>query len=246
MNREEAQFILQSYRPNSADAHDPQFKEALSLVRQDPELALWFTAEQAMDRAFVAKLRAGIPAAPDLKTQLHIARTTTNRVRWWRAPAWLAAAAAIALLFSLGAWLLHQKAGEAHFTDFRALTAQAVFDMSHHIDVMGLDDPQLKQWLTEHRGAADFVLPPKLAEKGVMGCRVMDWRGHNVTLLCFKFAGKHADVFVVDESALAGLSLSTVPLYASSDALTTATWRSGGKIYHLAGNLSKSDIEQLL
>ncbi|MEO7414842.1 MAG: hypothetical protein ABIZ81_15965 [Opitutaceae bacterium] len=247
MNREEAQFILQAYRASGDDAHDPQFKEPLALVRLDPELARWFAAEQAMDRALGAKIRAAIPAIPGLKDQLLHARTTGYGVPWWRKPVFLATAASVALLLSFGgAWRWRQKAGDANFSAFRTATAQAALDMSQHLEVIGLDDTQLRQWLAGHRGDPDFVLPPKLAATGIMGCKVMEWRGRNVTLLCFKVGGKHVDVFVVDASALRGLAPGRAPLFATTQGLTAATWSRDGKIYHLAGNLSKSELEQLL
>ena len=51
MNREEAQFILHAYRASGEDAHDPQFTDALALVRTDPGLAHWFARTQALDAA---------------------------------------------------------------------------------------------------------------------------------------------------------------------------------------------------
>ncbi|MGH7956736.1 MAG: hypothetical protein ACREH8_06965, partial [Opitutaceae bacterium] len=103
MTREEAQFILQAYRPNSEDAHDPQFADALALARQDPALGRWFADEQAMDAAFAAKLRAR-PTPTDLKAQLLLARATILNRPWWRQPVWLAAAASVALLLGLAGW----------------------------------------------------------------------------------------------------------------------------------------------
>ena len=246
MNREEAQLILRAYRANSEDAHDPQFAEALALVRQDPELTRWFSEEQALDRAFGAKIRAGIPPAPDLKTQLRLARTTTSRAPWWRAPAWLAAAASVALLLALGGWRLRTGRGEAQFGEFRVAMAKAALDMNGHVEAFGLDAPELKQWLTEHRGHPDFVLPPKLAEHGVMGCKIVEWQGHRVTLLCLKFDGGHADIFVADAADLPGASLGSAPRFAADGPLTTATWQRDGKIYHLAGNFSADRLKQLL
>ena len=56
MDKTEAQFILQSFRPDGADARDPAFAEALALAAQDRELGEWLARERATDAAFSAAL----------------------------------------------------------------------------------------------------------------------------------------------------------------------------------------------
>ncbi len=245
MTREEAQFILQAYRPNSEDAHDPQFADALVLARQDPVLGRWFADEQAMDAAFAAKLRA-LPPPSDLKAQLLLARATIRHRSWWRQPVWLAVAASVALLLGLAGWRVRFDSGDTRLAEFQGAMATAALDMSNHVDAFGMDAPALKQWLTEHQGHPDFVLPPKLAEHGVMGCKIVEWRGHRVTLLCLKFDGGHADIFVANAADLPGVALGDAPRFAVEGAFTTATWQRDGKIYHLAGNFSSDQLRNLL
>ncbi len=245
MNREEAQFILSAYRPGTEDDHDPQFQAALDLVRQDQDLARWFVQQQAVDAAFARQLRSALPVPPDLKEYLLLARRTVLPSPWWRRPAWLAAAASLALLLGSG-WGYVRHTQTQRFADFRSTVEPAVMDMVTHNDVMGLDQDQLKSWLAAQQGHADYVLPSRLAGVGVAGCKVLNWQGHKVTLLCFKTGGKHADVFVVDAAELPGTAAGPVPVYAVHDGFTTALWRHEGKIYYLAGNISQYDLERLL
>jgi len=245
MNREEAQFILHVYRPNGEDAHDPQFEEALALVRNDPELARWFAREQALDAAIAGRIHSVQPP-PDLRTQLLLARKVIHPRRWWRKPTRVAAAALVALLIAAASLLLLRRSGETEFASFRGTMIEAYLDMSNHIDVIGLDADELKRWLAEHGGDSRFALPPRLADKGIIGCKVLEWHGHRVTLLCLKFGGKHVDVFVINESDLPRVSLGATPHVSSERGLTTATWRREGKIYFLAGNIPESDLKQLL
>lgn len=56
MDRERARFILQSFRPDGADAREPAFQEALELATEDRELGEWLAAERAQDAAFAAML----------------------------------------------------------------------------------------------------------------------------------------------------------------------------------------------
>ena len=63
MDKEQAKFILQSFRPDGADAKDPDFAEALAVAAEDRELGDWLAAERAQDAAFAAALsELAIPA----------------------------------------------------------------------------------------------------------------------------------------------------------------------------------------
>jgi anti-sigma factor RsiW len=245
MTREEAQFILHAYRPNGEDAHDPQFQEALALVRSDPELAQWFAGEQELDAAISGRVHSVQPP-PDLRTQLLLARKVIHPRPWWRKLGWIAAAAIVALLIAVASLLLPRSSGKAEFASFRKRMIEASLDETDHIDVWGLDVKELKQWLVKHGGHQDFALPAGLADKEIMGCKVLKWHGHRVTLLCLIFGGKHVDVFVINESDLPGASLNAIPVFGFQRDLTTAAWRRGGKIYFLAGNIPQPDLKQFL
>jgi hypothetical protein len=245
MNREEAQSVLRAYRPGGEDADEPQFQEALALVRSDAELARWFANEQTLDAAIAEKIHS-FPPPPHLTTQLLLARKVIRPRPWWRKPGWVAAAASVALLIAAVALLLLQRNGERELASFRETMIKAHLDKRNHLAVTGLDANELKQWLIQHRGDSAFVLPPRLADKGVKGCKVLNWHGHEVTLLCLKFGGKHVDVFVINEAELPGISPGTDRAFASEGGTTTATWRREGKIYFLAGDIPESDLKRLL
>ena len=66
MDKEQAKFILQSFRPDGADAKDPDFAEALVLVAEDRELGEWLTRERARDAAFASALN-DVPIPNDLR-----------------------------------------------------------------------------------------------------------------------------------------------------------------------------------
>lgn len=62
MDNEEAKFILQSFRPDGADASDPAFAQALAVAAEDREVGEWLARERATDAAFAAALgRVAIP-----------------------------------------------------------------------------------------------------------------------------------------------------------------------------------------
>jgi len=103
MNNAEAKFILQGYRPNGADASDATFQAALEQVQRDPALHEWFARQQAFDGAVSAKLN-DLPAPAGLREAIlaggRVTEADPSQVRWWRSPALLAAAAAIAVIFT--------------------------------------------------------------------------------------------------------------------------------------------------
>lgn len=56
MDKEQARFILQSFRPDGADAKDPDFAEALAVAAEDRELGRWLADERAQDGDFATAL----------------------------------------------------------------------------------------------------------------------------------------------------------------------------------------------
>ena len=69
MDKQQAQFILQSFRPDGADAQNPDFAEALALAAEDRELGAWLTHERARDAAFASALFK-LPIPQDLRTTI--------------------------------------------------------------------------------------------------------------------------------------------------------------------------------
>lgn len=56
MDKDQAKFILRSFRPDGADVNDRDFAEALALAMQDRELGEWLAGERAFDAAFATAL----------------------------------------------------------------------------------------------------------------------------------------------------------------------------------------------
>lgn len=56
MDKEQARFILRSFRPDGSDAADHDFAEALRLAIENRELGEWLAHERALDTAFADAL----------------------------------------------------------------------------------------------------------------------------------------------------------------------------------------------
>jgi len=62
MDKERAKFVLQSFRPDGADADDSDFTEALKLATKDLDLGQWLMKERAFDAEFAECLaRVDLP-----------------------------------------------------------------------------------------------------------------------------------------------------------------------------------------
>ncbi|MEI6177246.1 MAG: hypothetical protein WCS43_10165 [Verrucomicrobiota bacterium] len=69
MDKEQARFILHSFRPDGADANDHDFAEALALAMEDRELCEWLANERAFDAGF-AKALAAVKLPEDLRLNI--------------------------------------------------------------------------------------------------------------------------------------------------------------------------------
>ena len=56
MDKEQARFILRSFRPDGADAGDPDFAKALQFAMENRELGEWLAQERAFDAGFASAL----------------------------------------------------------------------------------------------------------------------------------------------------------------------------------------------
>jgi len=64
VDREQARFVLRSFRPGGADCGDADFAAALKLAHEDLELSQWLARERAFDAEFAAALdRLTMPAS---------------------------------------------------------------------------------------------------------------------------------------------------------------------------------------
>ena len=58
MDNEESRFILRCFRPDGADAENPDFAEALAWAAKDRELGEWLARERARDADFANALNS--------------------------------------------------------------------------------------------------------------------------------------------------------------------------------------------
>lgn len=245
MNREQAKFILQACHLDGRDAEDPRFREALNLVKCDPELASWFAQEQAAD-AKLSKAFRTFPVPPDLKGQLLAARKFISPPKRWFVPAWLSAAAVFVVFFGALGLLLTGSPKPEQFAQFRSFVSDTAATLDH-LDLETSDLHQIRQWLVGHNAPNDFAVPGKLNGRTSVGCRVFPWHGQKVSLVCFELENqKVAHLFVTDRSALTNLpERGAVQFQTTPDGIATVSWSDARRVYVVAMAHGEEDLKRL-
>ncbi len=247
MNNEEAKLILQAYRPGGQDANDPRFREALEQAQRDPELARWFANEQALDSRISGKLKASLATPAHLKAQLLAQRKIVQSTVWWKQPVWqLAAAACLALLVTVAAVWFTSGRSEG-FAKYRTAMTEFAGNKLDRPDLMSRDVTEVRRWLAQKESHGDLVLPVGLNGRPSLGCRLLDWKGHKVSLVCFELENKQvAHLLVVDSSAFRDAPTES-PVFNQVGNVATASWSRGGKTYIVASQeASQTELMKLL
>ncbi len=244
MNNEEAKLILSAYRPDGQDATDPRFVEALEQVRLEPELAAWFAQERRIDSALGGKIREQARPPVHLKAAILAAAAITRPAPWFRRPSWITAAAAAfaGALILLSSFI--PKQGGNDFASFREEMTEILGSKQFQLDHLTPSASEAQAWLADQR--VDFVLPAGLDGKPTMGCRVIEWHGHKVSLVCFGLdGGETAHLFTIDRSSLPNPPPEQAQ-FAVVDRWTAAGWTSGNKVYLLASSRGESGLRKVL
>ena len=247
MNNQEAKLILQAYRPGGQDASDPLFTDALQQARRDPELQKWFAEEQAFDACVQARLQQAIEIPFGLKANLLAQRKTVRPKVWWRQPLWLTAATALLALLATLAVVWLKPSSQPQFADLREVMVQNSLQESGHVTFTAQDLTQVRDWLKTQNVAPNFELPAAFHDAMLHGCKVLDWHGHKVTMLCLMpNGGSHVDLFVIDCTRFRDFKPTETAQFAKADGVTTAAWCNGDKTYLVAGNLNESQLRKIL
>jgi hypothetical protein len=84
-------------------------------------------------------------------------------------------------------------------------------------------------------------------DSGLMGCRVLDWHGQKVSMLCYGLSGSgHVDLFVAKANVFFDAPPEDKPQFVSSGGMPTASWSHDGEAYLTAGHGDKADLEKIL
>jgi hypothetical protein len=210
-------------------------------------LARWFANEQALDSRISARFNRSITPPAHLKSQLLAQRKIVRPVVWWKKPAWqLATAACLALVVTIAAiWL--RPARSDGFAQYRNDMAEFAGHKLDRLDLMSRDLAEVRRWLAQKESHGDLVLPPGLDGRPSLGCRLLDWNGHKVSLVCFELDNKQVAHLLVVDSATFKDAPTESPIFNQMGEVATVSWSRSGKTYVVASKeASQTDLMKLL
>ncbi len=245
MSHEQTKLTLQVYRPGGQDAQDALFADALDQVRRDPELTRWFEAEQSLDEAIGEKFK-GQSVPHHLESDILAVGAALRPTPWWQRKSWMAAAALV-LVLAVAAFWLPTRSSKPNFATYRESMTDFLSTRFDRLDFKAQDLVQLKQFLAQRGAPSEFILPAGMNGLPSHGCRVLDWDGRTVSLVCFHLrGGKEIHLFVMQGTKFADPPRQDSVQFASSGRWTTASWRRGQTTYLLAGNGDRAFVEKYL
>ncbi|MEO8439786.1 MAG: hypothetical protein ABI540_06135 [Spartobacteria bacterium] len=233
MDEQQARLILESYRPG-VDLEDAEIVAALETAGRNPESARWLEEEQAFDRAIGEHIQS-IPAPYGLKTRILARRPAPVTSRFARLILGLAGAVALLFLLAQVADLWRNRGAESsNLLPAYASEMVSFIKVAPSLDLVSPNLRAIMGWLEDEKAIPPHV-PVKLALLDPVGCRVLSFRQHDVTLICFnRESGKLAHLFVVDRAALPGLKPGAAVVFQREGEWMTATWAENDQVYMIA------------
>jgi hypothetical protein len=236
VNNQEAKEVLMLFRPGVADESDPEFAEALTVARRDPELSQWFVEHCALQDALRAKFRQ-IPVPEGFKEQI-LSERPVSRARLVRDRVALVAAAVVITLL-VGSVL------KVYLQPHEDTTITGLFQRMTHLvqvyprmDLTNNNLAEIRGYLAT-RGQRDISLPTALENKSTTGCATLSWQNKPVAMICFN-SGRGADpkepdlfLFVAARSDVPGSPSPGPPEFGQTKKLLSATWSTRDKTYIL-------------
>ncbi len=254
MNINEAKTILLLYRPNTADADDPQIADALALTKSDPELAQWFEQHCLRQNALRAKFRqVGPPAG--LKEQIiseQLAEIRRNARRKERVTVSVALSVTFAALIFIAISLLPNFRGPDQSLGAYQIQMAHIATGGYGMSLLTNDPAQIRVYLAQNAAPADYALPESLGKIPVAGCAIQTWSDKKISMICFrtnpKLAANQSDLwlFVVDRNSVKHAPETDAPQFAQSGPLYTAAWTQGDKLYVLGTRGDEAAIRKFL
>jgi hypothetical protein len=243
VTKDEIRKILLAYR--SGEMEEEFFAEAMKEMQNYPDLARWFAEEQEFDRAFAGGIAAAnVPAG--LKTRILSQTRTTKFYRpvWPRRIA-LAAAAIIVLAVLFSSWR-GLFVPNVSLADYRGEMVSFI-KLTPPLELESANLERIQHWLGEREAPIAAGTPLGLAKLEPVGCRVLFFRGHKVTLICFRRGpAKLVHLFVVDRSALPKLPAATAPQFRQEGEWMTAGWHDSNHAYLLGVQGDRALLEHYL
>ena len=237
MNREEARLELDAttLRPQDASA------EARAMVESDPELGAWLKKRTAFDEEVAEVFAATVPAGLR-ESILQNARRPARRPMRWALPTLAAAAAAIALGWTL-LWPV-----ESNMPGWQAESLAAVTKVEYGMSKVHLsrDFEAIKKMLVADRSPTPEHLPGKVGAMPVLACKCIKVAGRSASIICFEIEpGKEAHLVVMENDGMANVPPQLQPQFKSCKNWNMASWSDGKQSFILATRADEAALKKL-
>jgi hypothetical protein len=209
MTNEAAKFVLNTYRPNGADAQDPVFRAALDQATHDPELATWFKEQRSFDSLVATKL-AELQPPPHLYSAILAGIATRPPARRFPMRPILALAALLILSTTILATFFVDHISRTN--SFEAYQKANLTMLSApslpRLDLVSNDFARTQEYLTRMRAPCVPSLSGALLGLPTAGCKAIYWNNQMLSLTCFRLpTGDLLHVFVIDEKAFKAVQI---------------------------------------
>jgi hypothetical protein len=247
MNNQEAKFILGAYRPDGRDAGDPAFTDALAHAERDPELRAWLEQQRKFDTSVSTKLKEVAPPAELRAAILAGARASQPRRQWWMNPAWMAAAATVAVLAAVSVTLRQSREAPT----VAQLTAFAMKDLAEAHDGHVGYPPEFAGLQTQLASVALPLTTPgsmsiDLDELRRKNCRSVTVAGREVFEICFQRDGTWFHLYAARRSDFAPGAVDAKSLIASTGDYAATAWADSKNVYALVTHAGKEALRRVI
>lgn len=248
MDDAELQLRLSACRPHGQDNDDPLLREAMETLPHRPELMEWFAQEQTFDRA-MCKCAGEVPVPESLRAEILASAKLSAAVPQWQRLPWLAAAAVIALLGIVLA-VYEPKNQDTTLAQFESEIV-GMFD-TMKTEGFGLEHvsrelTNVNAWLGNQGAPKPYIVQPGTKAARPFGCRVVNWRGQKVTMVCFGRGDQEAHLFVVLRESLKELPEEPSPEdILRVDGYPVAAWCCRKYVYVMLGDSPDTRLDEFL
>ncbi len=265
MNSQEAKLILRACRPHGQDREDTVMREAMDLACADPDLGLWLAKEQSFDAAISAKL-ATVPVPANLKAEILAGRHVIPPQVFWRDMRTVLSAAAAVMLAAIVVWRQDAPRAQRTFSQFKgggvsasvgvATLASFRSDMADSFaqmqsvgftpDLRTSSPDRATKYFAENVSAGGGLdvhqIVDQLDNVRLFGCRIADWRGQKVSMICLDRDGQTAHLFVVNKAALTDHEEIKEHAIEFSGGYPVSAWKEGDNAFVLVGHDRDTDL----
>ena len=163
----------------------------------------------------------------------------------WIAAAAMLAAAAVVFWMPRGNGVLSFAEAEVELVKMFDRMQTEGFSLDHVSDELA----EVGTWLADAGAPLPYVVHAGARAATPMGCRVLDWRGGRVTMICFRKGGDSAHLFVLDRARLAEgegpLSRDPAPVH-HVDGRPVTAWGCRKCLYLLVGGAKDTRLDDFL